>query len=106
MENALAYTYEWRRYDDVWECLATGQWLCYPFTPLTVSKVRDHARKLLEKHIKKPFFDVRYGESVERMSVEDLERGKQWLSDTFYLIRETLNLLCTIKAIFCLFVYG
>ncbi|CAK9136377.1 unnamed protein product [Ilex paraguariensis] len=50
-------------------------------------QVRDHARKLLEKHIKKPFFDVRYGESVERMSVEDLERGKQWLSDTFYLIR-------------------
>ncbi|KAL7211226.1 hypothetical protein ACSBR2_014160 [Camellia fascicularis] len=51
------------------------------------NKVREHARKLLEKHIKKPFFDARYGESVERMSVDELEQGKKWLSDTFYLIR-------------------
>uniref|UniRef100_A0A2P2L998 Twinkle homolog proteinic/mitochondrial n=2 Tax=Rhizophora mucronata TaxID=61149 RepID=A0A2P2L998_RHIMU len=51
------------------------------------NKVRDHARKLLEKHMKKPFFDARYGESSVRMSVEQLEQGKQWLSDTFYLIR-------------------
>ncbi|KAM7500468.1 hypothetical protein LguiA_024882 [Lonicera macranthoides] len=49
--------------------------------------VREHARKLLEKHIKKPFFNVGYGESVERMSFEDLEQGKKWLSDTFYPIR-------------------
>ncbi|KAF5936591.1 hypothetical protein HYC85_024097 [Camellia sinensis] len=54
--------------------------LCY-------TSVREHARKLLEKHIKKPFFDARYGESVERMSVDELEQGKKWLSDTFYLIR-------------------
>ncbi|KAL3522910.1 hypothetical protein ACH5RR_015744 [Cinchona calisaya] len=51
------------------------------------NKVREHARKLLEKHVRKPFFDVRYGESVERMSVEDLEEGKQWLNHTFCLIR-------------------
>ncbi|GMH26054.1 hypothetical protein Nepgr_027897 [Nepenthes gracilis] len=51
------------------------------------NKVREHARKLLEKHIKKPFFDVRYGESVERMTLEELEQGKEWLSQTFYLIR-------------------
>uniref|UniRef100_A0A7N0REB7 Uncharacterized protein n=1 Tax=Kalanchoe fedtschenkoi TaxID=63787 RepID=A0A7N0REB7_KALFE len=51
------------------------------------NKVREHARKLLEKRIKKPFFDTRYGESVERISVEDLEEGKRWLNDTFYLIR-------------------
>lgn len=51
------------------------------------NKVREHARKLLEKRMKKPFFDVRYGKSVERMSVEDLEEGKQWLNDTFHLIR-------------------
>ncbi|KAJ7947418.1 twinkle-like protein, chloroplastic/mitochondrial [Quillaja saponaria] len=51
------------------------------------NKVREHARKLLEKHIKKPFFKARYAESVERMSIEELEKGKQWLSDTFYLIR-------------------
>ncbi|XP_054801260.1 twinkle homolog protein, chloroplastic/mitochondrial isoform X2 [Prosopis cineraria] len=51
------------------------------------NRVREHARKLLEKHLKKPFFDVRYGDSVERMSVEELEQGKSWLSDTFQLIR-------------------
>ncbi|XP_051128290.1 twinkle homolog protein, chloroplastic/mitochondrial-like isoform X2 [Andrographis paniculata] len=51
------------------------------------NKVREHARKLLEKHIRKPFFDVRYGDSTERMSVEELEQGKMWLSDSFSLIR-------------------
>ncbi|KAJ4849310.1 hypothetical protein Tsubulata_017466 [Turnera subulata] len=51
------------------------------------NKVRDHARKLLEKRFKKPFFHARYGESIERLSVEELELGKQWLSETFYLIR-------------------
>ncbi|KAK7246188.1 hypothetical protein RIF29_41048 [Crotalaria pallida] len=51
------------------------------------NKVREHARKLLEKHIKKPFFEARYGENVERMSVEEFQQGKLWLSDTFSLIR-------------------
>ncbi|EPS68730.1 hypothetical protein M569_06038, partial [Genlisea aurea] len=51
------------------------------------NKVREHARKLLEKHVKKPFFDLRYGESIVRMSPEELEEGKKWLSDTFSLIR-------------------
>nr|GMD99607.1 twinkle homolog protein, chloroplastic/mitochondrial isoform X2 [Ipomoea batatas] len=51
------------------------------------NKVREHARKLLEKHIRKPFFNVRYGNEAERMSVEEFERGKEWLSDTFSLIR-------------------
>ncbi|KAJ9558031.1 hypothetical protein OSB04_012645 [Centaurea solstitialis] len=51
------------------------------------NKVREHARKLLEKHLRKPFFDVRYAKSVERMSPQELEAGKQWLSDTFHLIR-------------------
>ncbi|KAG4990345.1 hypothetical protein JHK87_023802 [Glycine soja] len=51
------------------------------------NKVREHARKLLEKHLKKPFFNERYGESVERMSLEEFEQGKLWLSDTFSLIR-------------------
>lgn len=61
------------------------------------NKVREHARKLLEKHIRKPFFDMRYGESVERMSVKELEQGKQWLSDTFYLIRCENDSLPSIK---------
>ncbi|XP_027352791.1 twinkle homolog protein, chloroplastic/mitochondrial isoform X2 [Abrus precatorius] len=51
------------------------------------NKVREHARKLLEKHLKKPFFNERYGEHVERMSIEEFEQGKLWLSDTFFLIR-------------------
>ncbi|KAG0478061.1 hypothetical protein HPP92_012780 [Vanilla planifolia] len=51
------------------------------------NKVQEHARKLLEKHIKKPFFNIRYGESVERMSPKELEEGKKWLNDTFHLIR-------------------
>ncbi|KAL0917218.1 hypothetical protein M5K25_012266 [Dendrobium thyrsiflorum] len=51
------------------------------------NKVEDHARKLLEKHIKKPFFNLRNGESVERMSLLELEEGKQWLHDTFHIIR-------------------
>ncbi|CAL0301007.1 unnamed protein product [Lupinus luteus] len=51
------------------------------------NKVREHARKLLEKHIKKPFFQVRYGENVERMSVEEFQQGKIWLNENFHLIR-------------------
>ncbi|KAK1573049.1 hypothetical protein Q3G72_033084 [Acer saccharum] len=52
-----------------------------------VKFVREHARKLLEKHIKKPFFNASYGQSVERMTVEEFEHGKEWLGDTFSLIR-------------------
>ncbi|KAK2658257.1 hypothetical protein Ddye_004790 [Dipteronia dyeriana] len=51
------------------------------------NKVREHARKLLEKHVKKPFFNASYGQSVERMTVEEFELGKEWLGDTFSLIR-------------------
>ncbi|CAL5039912.1 unnamed protein product [Urochloa decumbens] len=51
------------------------------------NKVREHARKLLEKRIKKPFFDARYGGSAERMTPDEFDAGKQWLNDTFHLIR-------------------
>ncbi|GLU17500.1 hypothetical protein SLE2022_338640 [Rubroshorea leprosula] len=61
------------------------------------NKVREHARKLLEKHIKKPFFNASYGESVERMSVDELEEGKKWLSETFSLIRCENDSLPNIK---------
>ncbi|KAJ9673501.1 hypothetical protein PVL29_023204 [Vitis rotundifolia] len=61
------------------------------------NKVREHARKLLEKHIKKPFFDAGYGESIERMSIEEFELGKKWLSETFYLIRCENDSLPNIK---------
>ncbi|XXG74570.1 hypothetical protein AAC387_Pa07g3258 [Persea americana] len=61
------------------------------------NKVREHARKLLEKHIRKPFFNARYGESVERMSVEEFEQGKTWLNETFHLIRCEDDCLPSIK---------
>ncbi|PKI43504.1 hypothetical protein CRG98_036106, partial [Punica granatum] len=61
------------------------------------NKVQEHARKLLEKHVKKPFFDTRYGESAERMSIEEFEEGKKWLSNTFYLIRCENDSLPSIK---------
>ncbi|XP_058105513.1 twinkle homolog protein, chloroplastic/mitochondrial isoform X2 [Magnolia sinica] len=61
------------------------------------NKVREHARKLLEKHIKKPFFNARYGASVERMSIEEFEQGKEWLSETFHLIRCEDDCLPSIK---------
>ncbi|ESQ33789.1 hypothetical protein EUTSA_v10006950mg [Eutrema salsugineum] len=60
------------------------------------NKVRDHGRKLLEKHVKKPFFDADYGRSVPRMSVEELDEGKQWLNDTFSLIRCEMDSLPSI----------
>lgn len=31
--------------------------------------------------------DYSYGGPAERMSVEEFEQGKQWLNDTFHLIR-------------------
>ncbi|XP_024021254.1 twinkle homolog protein, chloroplastic/mitochondrial isoform X1 [Morus notabilis] len=61
------------------------------------NKVREHARKLLEKHMKKPFFNVRYGESAQRMSPEELEQGKEWLNETFHLIRCEDDALPSIK---------
>ncbi|XP_077253340.1 twinkle homolog protein, chloroplastic/mitochondrial-like isoform X2 [Tasmannia lanceolata] len=61
------------------------------------NKVREHARKLLEKHIRKPFFNASYAGSVERMSAEDLEHGKEWLNNTFHLVRCEDDCLPSIK---------
>jgi len=51
------------------------------------NQVRDHARKLLEKHVKKPFFDAPYGEGMARMTREEMKKGQQWLDRNFFLIR-------------------
>ncbi|RVW51091.1 Twinkle-like protein, chloroplastic/mitochondrial [Vitis vinifera] len=40
---------------------------------------------------------VLYGESIERMSIEEFELGKKWLSETFYLIRCENDSLPNIK---------
>ncbi|EOA39325.1 hypothetical protein CARUB_v10012366mg [Capsella rubella] len=61
------------------------------------NKVRDHGRKLLEKHVKKPFFDANYGSAVQRMSVDELEEGKEWLNETFFLIRCEMDSLPNIE---------
>ncbi|XP_010478498.1 PREDICTED: twinkle homolog protein, chloroplastic/mitochondrial [Camelina sativa] len=61
------------------------------------NKVRDHGRKLLEKHVQKPFFDANYGRAVQRMNVEELEEGKEWLNDTFSLIRCEMDSLPNIE---------
>ncbi|CAA7014244.1 unnamed protein product [Microthlaspi erraticum] len=61
------------------------------------NRVRDHARKLLEKHVEKPFFDANYGKTVPRMSIEELDEGKQWLDDNFALIRCEMDSLPNIK---------
>ncbi|GAQ90211.1 hypothetical protein KFL_006140010 [Klebsormidium nitens] len=51
------------------------------------NKVRDHARKLIEKFVGAPFFDAPYGEQRPRVSQEQLEAGKAWINDHFHVIR-------------------
>eukprot|EP00803_Ostreobium_quekettii_P004270 evm.model.scf_905.1 EVM.evm.TU.scf_905.1 scf_905:1034-6209(-) len=50
--------------------------------------VGDHGRQLMEKHLKKPFFShVNYAEGAERMSLEEVKKGIEWLDDWCHLIR-------------------
>ncbi|KAF3771769.1 Twinkle-like protein [Nymphaea thermarum] len=39
----------------------------------------------------------RYGQSMPRMSPEELEQGKEWLNNTFYLIRSENDRLPSVK---------
>lgn len=50
-------------------------------------QVTDHARQLMEKHLRKPFFDGGYAGSVPRMNAADLEEGIAWVDDRFFPIR-------------------
>ena len=51
-------------------------------------QARDHARQLLEKHVRKPFFETTtYAQGRERMSLSEVEAGLAWLSDRFYVVR-------------------
>lgn len=61
----------------------------YTLTPRRSSpQARDHARQLLEKHVKKPFFEsATYASGKERMSPDEVQRGLSWLSERFVLIR-------------------
>ncbi|MCO5598063.1 hypothetical protein L7F22_052153 [Adiantum nelumboides] len=51
------------------------------------NQVKEHGRKLLEKHIRKPFLIAPYSSGVRRMSEKEYELGKLWLRQTFFLIR-------------------
>ncbi|KAK9810135.1 hypothetical protein WJX72_005431 [[Myrmecia] bisecta] len=50
-------------------------------------KVTDHARQLLEKHVRKPFVSERYAAGQQRMEAAEFEQGLLWLDDCFHLIR-------------------
>ena len=51
-------------------------------------QARDHARQLLEKHVRKPFFETTtYAQGRERMSLPEVEAGLAWLSERFYVVR-------------------
>lgn len=55
---------------------------------LSSPQARDHARQLLEKHVKKPFFEsARYADGKERMTPDEVSAGLTWLSERFVLIR-------------------
>ncbi|KAI5081943.1 hypothetical protein GOP47_0001686 [Adiantum capillus-veneris] len=51
------------------------------------NQVKEHGRKLLEKHIRKPFLTASYSNGMGRMSDKEYELGKLWLNKSFYLIR-------------------
>jgi len=56
--------------------------------PSFVAQARDHARQLLEKHIKKPFFEsADYAAGKPRMTQDEVTAGLTWLSERFVLIR-------------------
>ena len=50
-------------------------------------KVHEHARQLIEKRMRKPFFDAPYSRGAERLTPQDLEEGLNWVDDHFHLVR-------------------
>jgi len=48
---------------------------------------KDHARQLLEKRMRKPFFDLPYAGSTKRMGWPEVEEGMSWLEERIFLIR-------------------
>jgi hypothetical protein len=49
--------------------------------------VRDHARQLVEKRLRKPFFEAAYAAGAERLAVNELQGAMQWIDERFHLIR-------------------
>lgn len=50
-------------------------------------KAMDHARQLVEKYTGRPFFDLPYAGRAQRMSLDQLNAGLDWVDDRFHLIR-------------------
>lgn len=44
-------------------------------------------RQLSEKRIRKPFFDARYSDGIEKMSEQELTAAVTWLDQNFKFIR-------------------
>ena len=72
-------------------CATLPQWLTknsFYLLSFHSPQARDHARQLLEKHVRKPFFETTtYAQGRERMSLAEVEAGLAWLSDRFYVVR-------------------
>jgi hypothetical protein len=51
------------------------------------NKVKDHARKLLEKYTGEPFFESAYARGSGRMSNSSFKQGLTWLDQHFTLLR-------------------
>ncbi len=60
---------------------------CSLYKMMIVSQVRDHARQLLEKRMRMPFFDARYSRGSQRMNRDELMHGLAWLDERFHIIR-------------------
>ena len=69
--------------------LHLGLAVCWVFTDTHphLPQVKDHARQLLEKHIRKPFFTAEYAGTFQRMEPEAVQAGLSWLDQRFHLIR-------------------
>lgn len=51
------------------------------------NKVKEHARKLIEKYVGKPFIEAPYARNVPRMSLAEMTVGKEWVDSNFHVIR-------------------
>jgi hypothetical protein len=49
--------------------------------------VRDHARQLVEKRLRKPFFEAAYAAGAERLAPAELQTAMRWIDERFRLIR-------------------
>uniref|UniRef100_A0A061S6G6 Twinkle protein n=1 Tax=Tetraselmis sp. GSL018 TaxID=582737 RepID=A0A061S6G6_9CHLO len=69
-------------------CINLAEQHNWTFAMCSMEKgVKDHARQLLEKHVRKPFFDLPYAGSTKRMGWEEVVEGMSWIDERIFLIR-------------------